>query len=302
MSTSLSGDDSAAPLRGRFAPSPTGPLHLGSLVTALASWLDMRSRNGEWLVRIDDIDPPREVPGSADTILRQLEAHGLDHDGPVHYQSSRHQAYQAVVDQLLEQGHAFYCSLSRRQLAELGGVHPGPEQAVPPGPDRAIRLRVPERPLCFPDRLQGRYCVDLARTEGPFVIRRRDGLFAYQLASGLDEAALGITEVMRGADLIDSTARQIHVLDCLGLESPGWAHLPVITDRDGNKLSKSRGAAALSQENPSENLRRALACLRMPAPDELRHAPVRELLAWALTHWQPQRLAGEYKHLPADPA
>ena len=277
--------DTAATPRGRFAPSPTGSLHLGSLVTALASWLDMRTRGGEWLVRIDDIDPPREVPGAADTILHQLEVHGLEHDGSPYYQRQRGAAFAEAVETLLRQGDAFHCALSRRQLAEYAGVHPGPSVAVGPGPDRAVRLCVPDTPVSFQDELQGTVSVCLAR-EGPFVIRRRDGLFAYQLASALDEVLLEITDVMRGADLLESTARQLHVLHCLGHRGPRWAHLPLVVDEEGRKLSKSEGAAALAPRDPAANLVRALQCLGMVPPPELRGAQPRTVLEWAREHWQ----------------
>ena len=289
--------EAAVAPRGRFAPSPTGPLHLGSLVTALASWLDMRSRNGEWLVRIDDIDPPREVPGAADTILRQLEVHGLEYDGSPRYQSRHGEAFSAAVEELLAAGHAFHCSLSRRQLAGYGGVHPGPAVAVPPGPDRAIRLCVPREPVQFHDELQGPVSVALD-AEGPFVIRRRDGLFAYQLASALDEVLLGITDVMRGTDLLESTARQLHVLHSLGHEGPRWAHLPIVVDTQGHKLSKSEGAAALDPENPAANLARALTCLGVPPPQALQEAPVDALLQWALPQWQRDTVAGRNRVEP----
>ena len=179
------------PYRGRFAPTPSGPLHFGSLVTALAGWLDARYHGGQWLLRIDDLDPPRQQPGAVDTILRQLDAFQLHWDGEPVYQSRRSDRYQRAVDTLLAGGKAFYCTLSRKQLKALDHIHPGPAVAQPPGPDRAVRLAVPDTPLWLDDRLQGRVHADLALEGGAFVIRRRDGLFGYQLAcdfSCLDQA------------------------------------------------------------------------------------------------------------------
>ena len=283
--------------RGRFAPTPSGDLHRGSLLTAVASYLDARQANGAWHLRIDDIDPPREVPGAADRIQQQLAAHALHWDGSVQYQSQRHDAYAAAVDMLLASGHAFYCALSRRQLADLGGRHPGPAVAIRPAShsspnpntDCAIRLAVPDTPICFTDRLQGRQCLSLGEADGAFVIRRRDQLYAYQLACALDDADQGMTHILRGADLMDSTLRQVHVLDCLGRTRPDYGHLPVLTDSDGNKLSKSAGAAALSPDTAA-NLYGALRLLALDPPAALAGAPCAEQLAWAIPQWQPDRL------------
>lgn len=244
--------------RGRFAPTPSGPLHFGSLVMALASWLDARRHQGEWLLRIDDIDPPREQPGAADRILQQLDAFALHWDGPVHYQSRRHEAYEAAVQQLLAAGNAFYCQLSRRELDAMGNLHPGISVAVQSAEDAAVRLAVPAEPVCFDDRFQGRQCLNLSRHEGAFVIRRRDGLYAYQLACALDDADLAITDVVRGIDLLDSTPRQIHVLNCLDRPLPRYGHLPVVLGADGQKLSKSAGAAAIEGGQAATTLQRAL--------------------------------------------
>ena len=247
--------------RGRFAPTPSGPLHFGSLVMALASWLDARRQQGEWLLRIDDIDPPREVPGAADTILRQLDAFALHWDGPVYYQSRHHDAYQSAVQQLLNQGDAFYCRLSRKELEAYNNLHPGKRLAVSSAKDAAVRLSVPTESLCFDDRFQGRQCCHLDQQEGAFVIRRRDGLFAYQLACAVDDADMAITDVIRGMDLIDSTPRQIHVLHCLQRSTPRYGHLPVVLDENGQKLSKSSGAAAINVAQAAATLQQALAHL-----------------------------------------
>lgn len=273
----------SAAYRGRFAPTPSGPLHLGSLVTAAASWLDARSQGGTWLLRIDDLDPPRQESGAADRIQQQLEAFGLHWDGPVIWQSQRHALYQQGVDALLARHQAFYCRLSRRELAAMGGVHPGVTRAVEAGEDVAIRLAVNDAPVCFDDAVAGRCCLNLAHHEGAFVIRRRDGLFAYQLACALDDADLGITHVLRGDDLLDSTFRQLHVLACLGRSAPRYGHLPVIRDARGEKLSKSTGAAAIDMAQPAAVLARALTCLGMKT--EAAATPAAQL-AMALEQWR----------------
>src|SRR5690606_14701318 len=219
--------------RGRFAPSPTGPLHLGSLLAALGSWLLARHHRGEWLVRMEDLDPPREVPGAAAEQLRTLAAFGLESDAPVLWQSTRGDAYQATLDRLLASGRAFACHCSRAALAADGGVH---RHCVPGAarPDPAIRLRVPDgASVAFDDAIQGRFERNVATAVGDFVLRRADGPWAYQLAVVVDDAAQGITDVVRGADLLDSTPRQILLQRALGLPTPGYAHLPLVVDAEG---------------------------------------------------------------------
>lgn len=276
---------------GRFAPTPSGPLHFGSLVTALASWLDARYHGGEWWLRVDDLDPPRQQAGAVDVILRQLEAFGLEWDGQPLFQSQRTEAYQAAVERLLASRQAFYCTLSRKQLAAFGQVHPGRSMAQPAGPDRAVRLDVPRGNRCLQDRLQGRVCTDLYETGGAFVIRRRDGLFSYQLACALDDAEQGITEVVRGSDLLASTLRQLWVLECLGASAPRYTHLPVVIDPAGDgKMSKSAGAAAIDADHPGPTLHAALTCVGFQPPSALRTATVTEQLSWARHHWRPELL------------
>ncbi|GAA5129678.1 tRNA glutamyl-Q(34) synthetase GluQRS [Alloalcanivorax gelatiniphagus] len=283
---------------GRFAPTPSGPLHFGSLVTALASWLDARHHGGRWLVRVDDLDPPRQQPGAVDAILDQLDRFGLHWDAAPLYQSRRGDAYAQAVARLLASGHAFHCTLSRKQLRALDNIHPGPGLAQPPGPDRAVRLTVAEGERCFQDRVQGRVCADLAREGGPFVIRRRDGLFAYQLACALDDADQGITDVVRGSDLLASTLRQLRVLECLEAPAPRYAHLPVIMDPAGGKMSKSAGAAALDAQHPGAALFAALGCVGLTPPAGLAGAGVDEQLAWARHHWQPALLPSGRRQPP----
>jgi len=267
--------------RGRFAPTPSGPLHLGSLVMALASWLDARYQQGEWLLRIDDLDPPREVPCAADTILRQLDAFALHWDGPVHYQSQRQHHYAAAVQQLLNSGDAFYCRLSRKELEALGNIHPGATLATPCADDAAVRLAVPSTPVCFDDRFQGRQCCRLDQQEGAFVIQRRDGFYAYQLACALDDADMAITDVVRGIDLLDSTPRQIHVLHCLKRTAPRYAHLPVVLDDNGKKLSKSCAAAEIKVDQVPSTLEKALRLLNL----EIEPSTPEQMLRQALQQW-----------------
>ena len=289
--------------RGRFAPSPTGPLHFGSLVAATASYLDARHAGGEWLVRIEDLDPPREVPGSTDEILATLDALGFQWNESIVKQSERHALYQAALDQLLAAGRAFPCSCSRTELQAaqppdrdqsdelyyLGWCRNGVRA---PGRPLAMRFRIEPGTIAFEDRLQGPQLAELARDTGDFVIRRRDGLFAYQLAVVVDDAAQNITHVVRGADLLSSTARQIALQGALGLPFSVYAHLPLAIDANGIKLSKSTGAAAVDARQPARELWRTLQFLKQGPPPELRRAPVASLWEWAIENWQAQPLAG----------
>lgn len=248
--------------RGRFAPSPTGPLHFGSLVAAVGSWLRARSEGGTWLVRIEDIDPPREVPGAAQAILDALAAFGMTPDAPPLYQSTRLDAYAAAFERLRAAGHVYPCWCSRAEVAARGGLHRGPCTA-PPDPTRAPawRLRVGDTVVAFEDRLQGPQRQLLAEVAGDFVVKRVEGLYAYQLAVVVDDAAQDITEVVRGADLLDSTPRQIHLQRLLGLPTPAYLHLPLALDAEGRKLSKSEGALAVDPADPVPAVRAALAFL-----------------------------------------
>lgn len=272
---------------GRFAPSPTGPLHLGSLVSAVASYLDARSQQGQWLLRIEDLDPPREQPGAAEAIIRSLKAHYLHWDGEIVWQSQRHHLYQQALDTLLAQGDAFRCSCSRAQLRANGGIHSGQcvTELVPD--DAAIRLRVNHHVELFDDRLLGPQQQGLAE-EGDFVLRRRDGLYAYQLAVVIDDADQHITDIVRGSDLLDSTGRQRFLQQCLGLPEQRYLHIPVLTGADGCKLSKQSFAPAIDNLQPEANLRQALRYLRQPAPPA--DLPVDALLAWSSRHWQLESL------------
>lgn len=248
---------------GRFAPSPTGPLHAGSLVAAVGSFLCARKNAGQWLLRIEDLDPPREAPGAADSILQCLEAHGLLWDGEVVYQSQRHDAYLETVNQLMNEGKAYCCQCSRKQIAatglqsDFGPVYPGTcraKQLV----EGAVRIRTHNRPIGFDDHREGHYEQKLESQFGDFVIQRRDGLFAYQLAVVLDDARENITHVVRGTDLLDNTPRQIHLQQILELNTPEYLHLPLVRNEGGQKLSKQNLATPLDNASASENLIEAL--------------------------------------------
>ena len=278
---------------GRFAPSPTGPLHLGSLYAALASYLDARSNSGQWLLRMEDIDPPREVPGAADTILRQLELHGLYWDGPVLYQSRRLAAYQQALLTLSEMDLLYPCQCNRARLRSLNHVYDGHCRPGNPTPNAlnkhggsAIRIQVPaDCEIYWHDIVQGQCRSDLSRSTGDFIIVRRDGLFAYQLAVSIDDAYQCISHVIRGDDLLDSTPRQLYLLQKLGLQIPSYGHVPVIKNNQGTKLSKQTFAPALPSSAPGTSIEHCLALLGMSLPNDAAGAPVEQLLQWASQHW-----------------
>jgi glutamyl-Q tRNA(Asp) synthetase len=293
--------EGAARRAGRFAPSPTGPLHLGSLTTAVASFLDARHAGGAWLVRIEDLDLAREVPGAADRILRQLEALGLHWDGPVVYQRDRLELYRHALAQLRERGRTYECSCSRRDRGgtdDTGGYagtcRTGPARDGP----TATRFRADLCPVGpFHDRLHGLVDVDVT-SQGDPIVRRRDGCFAYQLAVVVDDAAQDITDVVRGNDLLPSTSWQRSLQRALGMSEPSYAHLPLVCEHDGAKLSKS--AHALAEEDMAPALSwRVLNLLRQPPPPELAGAPPRALWEWAIANWQLRALR-DVASLPAD--
>lgn len=286
---------SSVPYCGRFAPSPTGLLHAGSLATAVGSYLEARSRGGRWLVRIEDLDTRREVPGAADHILTTLERFGFEWDGEVVYQSRRHALYRDALDRLQRAGAVYPCGCSRREI--LAGARPGLEGPVYPGwcrngcrPGRrahAWRLRVGDEAIGFDDRLQGTHVQELARDIGDFVLRRADGFWAYQLAVVVDDADQGITDVVRGADLLVSTPRQIWLQRCLGLPTPGYCHLPLLVNAAGEKLSKQTLAPSIAPDHALEQLRTTLIRLGQDAPQA---ASLAELWRWARSSWQLSRV------------
>ncbi len=294
-------------LRGRFAPSPTGDLHFGSLVAALGSYLSMRRRGGKWLVRIEDIDTPRSIPGAADAILRSLERLGLRWDEEVLYQSRRIDIYEGALAALAASGRTFPCACSRGDL--LGGIYPGTcRKGIAPGRSaRSVRMRVDNERIGFSDAIQGRFVEDLARTTGDFVVRRADGIVAYHLAVVVDDAEQGIGEVMRGCDLLDSTARQILLQRALALPRPVYAHLPLAIDDRGNKLGKSDKAPAIESLPPATILRAALRFLGQSLPPDARtragrrDEPPEEIVARAVERWDPSRIPQRAER-PAFPA
>jgi len=282
---------------GRFAPSPTGPLHFGSLVAAVGSYLDARAAGGRWLVRIEDIDRPREVRGSADAILRALEEFGFEWDGPVEKQSRRLQLYEDAIATLDAQGQLFACSCSRSAIATLPGEearYPGTCRNGPADPERAAALRLRVKPgiVTFDDRYQGTFAQDVAATCGDFVLKRRDDLHAYHLAVVVDDAAQGVTDVVRGADLLDSTPRQILLYRTLGLEPPSYGHLPLAVDSEGRKLSKSQQSLPIEPQSASRCLWHALTFLHQSPPPSLYEAVLSDLWTWAKAHWRAHAFRG----------
>jgi glutamyl-Q tRNA(Asp) synthetase len=280
--------------RGRFAPSPTGPLHAGSLVAALASWLDARAHGGQWLVRIEDVDRPRTVPGADEEILRQLAACGLAPDEPPQWQSRREPLYQAALERLLTQHQAYGCACSRKDIelalraqgrmrtrhGEL--VYPGTCREGLQGAARAWRFRVPDGVVPWTDRRLGVHLQNVAEEVGDFVLKRADGLFAYQLAVVVDDADQGITHVVRGADLVDNTPRQILLQRALGVATPLYLHAPLVLGPNGEKLSKQNGAAPVDVSRPRDALARAAGLLGLEVEA---HSDLPQLLAQAVRAW-----------------
>ncbi len=287
--------------RGRFAPSPTGPLHFGSLITAVGSFLEAKTRGGEWLVRMEDIDAPRVVAGAADTLLRTLDAFDLTRDGEVLYQSQRSEAYTDAIEQLQARGALYGCACTRREIADAstsaftgidGLVYPGAcRDGVPLGRmARATRVRTQGAQITFGDAVQGVITQNVEHAVGDFVVARADGFTAYQLAVVVDDAAQGITHVVRGADLLESTPRQIMLQRQLNLPTPHYAHLPVVLNAQGEKLSKQTRAQPIDAGRPVLALVNALRFLGQAPPAALQQASVAELWVWALYHWRIDRV------------
>ncbi len=300
---------------GRFAPSPSGPLHFGSLVSALASYAHARQAGGLWHLRMENLDPPREEPGADDAILRALEQHGLTWDGPVLYQSDRLEAYAEVLERLHAERLVYPCTCTRKDIRAMGGVYDGrcrerqPDTAQP----HAWRLKVYdaasvnsrgatvnlEDEVRFNDLIQGPQRQNVRREAGDPIIKRKDGLFAYQLAVIVDDIHQQITHVIRGGDLLELTAGQINAFRILGGEAPAFGHVPVALNAEGQKLSKQHHAPALDPARAGSNLWQALVFLRQSPPPELRLAPVREILDWALEHWDTGAVNGPDREAPA---
>ncbi|MGI9233817.1 MAG: tRNA glutamyl-Q(34) synthetase GluQRS [Woeseiaceae bacterium] len=283
---------------GRFAPSPTGPLHFGSLVAATASYLQARSMDGRWLLRVEDIDPPREQDGATDAILRTLEGYGFEWHSNVIFQSQSEAAHNEALQSLLSRKLAYPCGCSRRDLegvprGPLGTIYPGTCRAGCDATETSVRLKTEDAPIAFIDGLQGRQSQNLERDSGDFIIRRRDGLIAYHLAVVVNDALEGVTEIVRGVDLMDSTPRQIWIQKMLGLATPDYLHIPVITHPNGDKLSKLTGAPGLSNEQAETALFAALVALRQDPPEALRNGSLSELWQWGTEHWNIGELKGK---------
>ena len=285
------------PYIGRFAPSPTGPLHFGSLVAAVASYLQARAHDGRWLVRIEDIDPPREQAGATELILNALDNYGFEWDGDVIYQSATRAAHDDALERLLSGGLAYPCGCSRKDLANaprgpLGTIYPGTCRAGCDADETAIRLITSDEPIAFVDALQGEQVQRLESESGDFIIRRRDSLIAYQLAVVVDDALQGITEIVRGIDIMESTQRQIWLQRLLDYPTPEYVHIPVITHDDGDKLSKLTGAPGIPLDAVRPTLVAALDALRLGPPVELASATLPEIWAWAAANWKLEPLQG----------
>ncbi|MBE0613987.1 MAG: tRNA glutamyl-Q(34) synthetase GluQRS [Burkholderiales bacterium] len=286
------------PYRGRFAPSPTGPLHFGSLVAAVGSYLEARSRDGLWLVRMEDLDAPRTQPGAADAILRTLEACGMGWDGSILYQSRRSETYRAALARLEAKGRVYACGCSRKEIADSGLapdgalIYPGTcRNGLAQGKaERAKRVRVDDARIEFEDALQGPMRQNLATEAGDFVLRRADGLHAYQLAVVVDDAEQEITDVVRGADLLASTPRQIFIQRLLGLPSPRYLHLPLAVNAAGEKLSKQTLAPPVDERNPVPALAQVLVFLGLSPPQALWQSTPPEFWNWAISNWTLERI------------
>ncbi|BFM18295.1 tRNA glutamyl-Q(34) synthetase GluQRS [Maricurvus nonylphenolicus] len=275
-------------------------MHIGSLVTAVASFLDARSQQGTWLVRMEDLDPPREQPGAADAIIRSLEAHGLFWDEALVYQSQRLDSYHALVQQLQKQELAFRCNCSRQVVKQAGGIYPGHCRQQPPGDDQtcAVRVKTCQLPdefthssnIQYRDIFQGNQAQQVDKEVGDFIIRRRDGLIAYQLAVVADDIAQKITHVIRGSDLLDNTQRQLWLFQLLKGRAPEFGHIPIVVNEQGQKLSKQTYAPALDDTKASSNLAQAMQLLHHPLPTELQGATPTEILQWGIEHWSREKI------------
>ncbi|WP_122082155.1 tRNA glutamyl-Q(34) synthetase GluQRS [Vibrio coralliirubri] len=277
---------------GRFAPSPSGPLHFGSLVAALGSYFQAKSNQGKWLVRMEDLDPPREMAGAADLILKTLEAYHLFWDGEVVYQSQRHDLYQAQIDQWVADNQAYYCQCTRKQIKALGGFYNGHcrDAGLIDSGEQAVRLCMDFPVESFDDVRHGTIQIPKALAAEDFIIKRRDGLFAYNLAVVLDDIDQGVTEVVRGADLIEPTGRQISLYKTLKQKTVSYLHLPLATDGLGNKLSKQNHATAIDLDNPKPTLLNAMRFLGFDIPTALCEASMDEILLWGCQQWNVSQL------------
>lgn len=281
--------------RGRFAPSPTGPLHIGSLIAAVGSYLQAKTQSGFWFLRIEDLDPPREAPGASDSIITTLADFGFEWDGEILFQSRRHALYESVIDQLQTQDRVYYCSCSRKQINEIakpglnGPIYPqscyGKKQKK-----GALRFHTDKQTIVFKDSVQGMIKQNIATESGDFVIKRSDGLYNYQLAVVIDDFEQQITEVVRGSDLLSLTPSQIYLQQALNYTTPDYIHMPVITNTKGQKLSKQTNAPAVTPIAASESLWFCLNFLGQQPPDELKKVSKEELWRWAMANWSLEKI------------
>jgi glutamyl-Q tRNA(Asp) synthetase len=292
---------------GRFAPTPSGALHFGSLVAALASYCEARSRRGKWLLRIEDVDTPRVVAGASEQILRDLEAFGFDWDGEVQYQSSRFEEYRHYLGKLLQQGDAYACECSRRSLREqgvasgpLGQIYPGNcrKKGLPTSGHSFRLLTAAAGEIRFHDQVYGDFGLNLPQTVGDFVLRRNDNIYAYHLAVVIDDELQGIDQVVRGADLLENTCLHLYLQQCLGFSTPEYMHLPLVNNTDGVKLSKQTGASPLDHRQPSQLLVAALRHLGQPTTDGLADSDPQAILRWARAHWDPSLIVSQRASSP----
>ncbi len=280
---------------GRYAPSPTGPLHFGSLIAAVASYCDAKANAGKWLLRIEDLDKPREITGAVHTILRQLEAFGFEWDGAVIYQSQRNQYYADAFNQLQKQQLIYPCTCTRKEITDSsnhlgieGLVYPNTclQHAIKPNTAAAFRIKTNAGKICFNDAIQGKICQTLNTDIGDFVLKRADGLFTYQLAVAVDDAAQGVTHIVRGADLLASTPRQIYLQQLLRLTHPIYTHVPIASNATGEKLSKQTQAPAIDTRLIRQTLFHALDFLGQNPPAEIKNTQPNEIWNWAIKNWQ----------------
>ncbi|MCB6182491.1 tRNA glutamyl-Q(34) synthetase GluQRS [Leeia sp. TBRC 13508] len=286
---------------GRFAPSPTGPLHFGSLFTAIASYLDAKANLGKWLLRIEDIDTPRVMPGATNQILSILDAYGLHWDGEVVYQHQQTAYYQQLLSQLKDKHRAYGCQCSRKEIAEIahagveGPVYPGTCRQQTVSQVRAWRFAMEGAEISFEDQIQGTQHYDIAKSLGDFVLFRADGLVAYQLAVVADDHQAGVTHIVRGIDLIHSTPRQMQLQTALGFTTPMYSHLPIIVSSSGQKLSKQNLATPVTDENPLITWHQVLDLLNQAPPAISEFDSLSSLIDWAISHWNIEKIpkAGE---------
>jgi len=287
--------------KGRFAPSPTGAVHFGTLLAAVGSYLQAKKNDGEWIIRMEDVDLTRKVEGADTDILHTLEAFGFEWQGEVLYQSAQNASYENALQQLIEQSLVFSCTCSRKQLAETNSpIYPGTCRNNKPAEksEHALRMFARNTDIKFNDLIMGEQSQNMAQQCGDFIIKRRDGLFAYQLAVVVDDAMQGISEIVRGADLLDSTPRQIYLQQLLGYKTPTYCHLPLAVDANGNKISKSEGGAKVAVKNKEKLLCQSLEFLAQQPPADLADSNINDIWQWAISNWNIHAVP-QNKHQPA---